>query len=104
MDLRVSGVVPQLVGAEELALTAPAKPRRRIALIAAPEAQAPAPAMAWSAFAAARATGAATPLGAEDAPFGALVAPAPLPASAAALDLSIEQPPSPSVANAIWSL
>lgn len=103
LNLRLNGIVPQLVGAEEMAFAveAPATPRRRIALTSAPVEPVPAP---WSAFAAARADGAAPPLGPEDSPFGTLILPGPLPAEAPAVDLTAEPPSPPSAANAAWSL
>jgi hypothetical protein len=107
MSLRLTSAVPQLVGAEEMDFTdfVPAKPRRRIALAAAPVETTPAPAAPWSNFAAAHAFATPAPLNAhEDAPFGALIAASLFAAGAAALDLAIEPPPPPSGASAIWSL
>lgn len=106
MSLRLTGAVPQLVSAEDqdFADFVPAKPRRRIALTAAPDQRASTPTPSWSSFAAARASSGPAPLGDENAPFGALIAAPPLQIATATLDLSIEPPPPPSSANAAWPL
>jgi hypothetical protein len=122
LNLRVTGDVPQLVGADELATSQPAtepsapvaKPRRRISFAPAPEPapepEAPpsqAPKASWSAYAVAdRHRRAPAPLHAVDAAFGAIVTPASPPALAlndASLALG-ETPPAPSAADASWSL
>lgn len=111
MRLRVTGRVPQMVGAEEFAYLAELtagpipdlKPASRIALVQDAPAQL---SVAWSTFAAAAHKGAARSISAcGAAPYGALLS-ASLPAADAvtiALNLG-ETTPAPSTKSATWSI
>jgi hypothetical protein len=100
MRLRLTGRVPQMVGAEEFADIA------GVAVEPAPEpAAAPLPRVAWTSFAAARGAFARPALGEETAPYGVLLC-AELPAvklPPAALALAAD-PPAPASAAAAWAI
>ena len=105
MQLRITGHVPQMVGAEDFsfeplgAAIPDVKPATRIALAAAPRAI-----VAWASFTAVAAS-APTSLGDEPAPFGALIA-APLPQTkTSSADLALaETLPAPAPAAATWTI
>lgn len=111
MRLRITGRVPQMVGAEEFAYLAELtsgpipdlKPVSRIALAQDAPAQ---PSIAWSTFAAVAYRGAARSISTcGAAPYGALLS-ASLPANnATAIALNLGEPtPAPSTRSAIWSI
>jgi len=111
MRLRITGRVPQMVGAEEFAYLAELtagpipdlKPATRIALVQETPTQ---PSVAWSAFSAAAHQGAARSISAcGAAPYGALLSTS-LPAiNAAAIALNLGEPtPTPSAKSATWSI
>jgi len=105
MRLRVTGLVPQMVGADDFGFAAPVapelKPAARIAIV-----EAPRPQVAWSRFTATSNAGAPPSLSTcGAAPYGALIC-TQMPAanlSAAALVLDETLPP-PSGHGARWSL
>jgi len=120
LNLRVTGAVPHVVGAEDLALAAAAepvapiaKPRRRIAFATAPAQvsepsvaqSAIAPSTPWSAYAVATLSASAAPLADASAAFGALIA-TPTPALAiSSANLAIaDELPAPSAPDAHWSV
>ena len=111
MRLRVTGRVPQMVGAEEFAYLAELtagpipdlKPVSRIALVQDKPAQ---PSIAWSTFAAVAYQGAARSISTcGAAPYGALLS-ASLPSTnAATIALNLGEPtPAPSTKSATWSI
>lgn len=105
MRLKITGMVPSMVGAEDIDLllsggdASPAPAHVQ-------EAPAPrAPALPWAAYAAFAGQSGQTRLAETSAPFGALVAPAPLPHGVESARLHLFTPlPAPAPAHAAWSL
>jgi len=118
LTLRLTGRVPQVVGAEDFALGGdvagdlgaahiePAQIERAPAETAsAPQQQAPRPTVPWARYAPSTTDCAPAPLGGEDAPFGALLSPD-MPrrlGGSAFLSLN-ERPPQPAPRGAPWAL
>ncbi|MGE0741431.1 MAG: hypothetical protein AB7O98_08820 [Hyphomonadaceae bacterium] len=106
MRLRITGRVPQMVGAEEFAklaeMTAAPIPHLEPAIVAAKPA---APRLPWINYAATSTTHAAAPLGPESAAFGALIAPITPALALTQSDLVVSDPlPPPAHVGAAWSL
>lgn len=113
MQLRISGRVPQMVGADEFAFLAnitahqpiPDFTPRATPAAAAPVATPRRHTIAWAEFAATSDEGPAAPLGAETSAFGAMLKSAlPVDVIAAATLNEIAPAPRPARANADWSL
>lgn len=100
MWLRLTGRVPQMVGAEEFADIA------GVEVAPAPDAAAaPLPRVAWTRFTAACGAFARPALGAETAPYGALLAPELPPADAVPAELALAGAlPAPASAAAAWTI
>lgn len=100
MQLRITGRVPQMVGAEDLAALAGVAPAPAVAAPPTPQP----PATTWSRYAVA-ADARAAPLGSETAAFGALLSIELPPRSGVTAMLTLnEPPPAPAARDADWSI
>lgn len=113
MQLRITGRIPQMMGADEFAFLANITIDKPIPEFTARASTAPAPApvarprhaVAWSSFSATSDEGPAAPVGLETSAFGSLLKAAlPVDVIAAATLNEIEPTPRPARANADWSL
>lgn len=112
LKLRITGHVPQMVGAEDidfLGTTAPveiapphiAAPRRVVAIAPEPTA----PRLTWTGYSVATHAGGKVSLASETAPYGAVLDRPPLPTAPGPFRLHLFTPlPQPSARDAAWSL
>lgn len=109
LQLRVTGLIPSMVGAEDIdfsgAATAPAPElpaRRQIALVTSAP---PAPQIGWTSYSAVRCETGKAPLLIADAPFATSLEPLPMPSAPGPFRLHLFTPlPAVSALGAVWSL
>lgn len=103
LKLRITGMVPSMVGAEDVDFSGAQSSQAHMQMLETCET--PAPQIGWTSYSAARCEVDKAPLDIEDAPFAAALAPLPTPAAPGPFRLHLFTPlPAVSAPDADWSL